>query len=252
MVVGLDKFREHFADHADHYAVIGGTACSMIFEEVDIDFRQTNDIDMVLCVEVVDPSFAQSLKTFLDSGGYQARERSNGRREFYRFHKPTDPSYPAMLELFARKPEALEIPEDAGLTVVEVSDETLSLSAILLDTDYYEALLESRRAIDGVLVLDERLLIPFKAKAFVDLSQRKDDGDANAKGSDIRKHRNDVFRLLQLLPTDQPIEVTEPLKADLRAYVERVNGLTDFDPNTFGVPIDRETGLGLISHLYQL
>lgn len=168
MVVGLDKFREHFADHADHYAVIGGTACSMIFEEVGIDFRQTNDIDMVLCVEVVDPSFAQSLKAFLDSGGYQARERSNGRREFYRFHKPTDPSYPAMLELFARKPEALEIPEDAGLTVVEVSDETLSLSAILLDTDYYEALLEGRRAIDDILVLDERLLIPFKARAFVD------------------------------------------------------------------------------------
>lgn len=38
MVVGLDKFREHFAHHADHYAVIGGTACSMIFEEVGIDF----------------------------------------------------------------------------------------------------------------------------------------------------------------------------------------------------------------------
>ena len=252
MVVGLDKFREHFAEHADHYAVIGGTACSMIFEEVGVEFRQTNDIDMVLCIEVVDPSFAQSLKAFLNGGGYQARERSNGRREYYRFHKPTDPAYPAMLELFARKTEALEMPEDAGLTVVEVSDETLSLSAILLDKDYYEALLESRRAINDVLVLDERLLIPFKARAFVDLSQRKNDGDGNAKGNDIKKHRNDVFRLLQLLPTDQPIEVTEPLKADLRAYVERVNGLTDFDPNTFGVPIDRETGLGLISSLYQL
>ena len=127
-----------------------------------------------------------------------------------------------------------------------------SLSAILLDTDYYAALLESRRVIDDILVLDERLLIPFKARAFVDLSQRKDDGDATAKGSDIRKHRNDVFRLLQLLPADQPIEVTESLKADLRAYVERVNGLADFDPNAFGVPIDRETGLDLISRLYQL
>lgn len=126
---------------------------------------------MVLCVEVLDPSFALSLKAFLDRGGYQARERGSGRREFYRFHKPTDPSYPAMLELFARKPEALEVPEDAGLTVVEVSDETLSLSAILLDTDYYEALLASRRTIDDILVLDERLLIPFKARAFVDLSQ---------------------------------------------------------------------------------
>ena len=252
MVVGLDKFREHFADHADHYAVIGGTACSMIFEEVGIGFRQTNDIDMVLCVEVVDPSFALSLKAFLDSGGYEARERSNGHREFYRFHRPTDPSYPAMLELFARKPEALQIPQDAGLTVVEVSDETLSLSAILLDTDYYEALLGSRRAIDDILVLDEHLLIPFKARAFVDLSQRKDDGDANTKGSDIRKHRNDVFRLLQLLPADEPIEVTDPLRADLRAYVERVSALPDFDPESFGVPISRDAGIELISRLYPL
>lgn len=252
MVIGLDKFREHFAGHTDHYAVIGGTACSMIFDEVGIGFRQTDDIDMVLCVEVVDPSFALSLKAFLDGGGYQARERGSGRREFYRFHKPTDPSYPAMLELFARKPEALEVPEDAGLTVVEVSDETLSLSAILLDTDYYEALLASRRAIDDILVLDERLLIPFKARAFVDLSQRKDDGDANAKGSDIKKHRNDVFRLLQLLPVGQPIEVTEPLKADLRAYLERVSKLPDFDPNSFGVPIDREAGIDMIARLYQL
>ena len=114
MVVGLDRFHEHFAAHEDHYAVIGGTACSMILEEVGIGFRQTGDIDMVLCVEVVDPSFAQSLKAFLDEGGYQVRQRSNGRRKFYRFHKPTDPSYPAILALFARRPEMLEIPEDAG------------------------------------------------------------------------------------------------------------------------------------------
>ena len=67
----------------------------------------------------------------------------------------------------------------------------------------------------------------FRGFRAVDLSQRKDDGDGNAKGNDIRKHRNDVFRLLQLLPINRPIEVTEPLKADLRAYVERVNGVRD-------------------------
>lgn len=43
----------------------------MIFEEVGIGSRQTDDIDMVLCVEVVNPSFAQSLKAFLDGGGYR-------------------------------------------------------------------------------------------------------------------------------------------------------------------------------------
>ena len=43
-----------------------------------------------------------------------------------------------------------------------------------------------------------------------------------------------------------------PLRADLRAYVERVNELPDFDPNSFGGPIDRETGIDMISRLYQL
>ena len=138
------------------------------------------------------------------------------------------------------------------MTAIGVSDETLSLSAILLDTDYYEALLANRRPIDGILVLDERVLIPFKARAFVDLSQRKDAGDVNAKGSDIKKHRNDVFRLLRLLPADQPIEVTEPLKVDLRSYVERVNALPEFEPSTLGVAIGRKTGLAMISRLYQL
>ena len=75
---------------------------------------------------------------------------------------------------------------------------------------------------------------------------------SNAKGSDIKKHRNDVFRLLQLLPREEPIEVTEPLRADLRAYLERVNELPDFDPNSFGVPIKRETGIDMIRRLYQL
>ena len=197
MVVGLDKFREHFADHADHYALIGGTACSLIFNEVGIGLRQTNDIDMVLCVEVVNPSFWQSLKAFLESGGYQARERSNGRKEFYRFLNPTEQTYPAMLELFSRRSGDLEIPYYAELTVIKDPDETLSLSAILLEKDYYEALLASRRRIDEIHVLDESLLIPFKARAFVDLSQRKVTGDLTAKGSDIKKHRNDVFKLYE-------------------------------------------------------
>ena len=61
-----------------------------------------------------------------------------------------------------------------------------------------------------------------------------------------------MFRLLQLLPPDEPVEVTEALRADLRAYVERVTELPDFDPNSFGVPIDRETGIDMISRLYQL
>ena len=95
MVTGIDKFREHFAAHEGQYAIIGGTACDLLFNAAGLDFRATKDIDMVLCVEVVDTEFGRAFYAFLDAGGYQARERSDGRREFYRFHRPTDrPEFP--------------------------------------------------------------------------------------------------------------------------------------------------------------
>lgn len=252
MVPGLDKFREHFAGYEESYALIGGTACSLIFEEVGIDFRATRDIDMVLCVEVVDAGFAEALKAFLDEGQYAARERGEGRREFYRFHNPGDKSYPFMLELFSNEANVLDLSDGDDMAVVPVSDDTMSLSAILLDKNYYEALVTSRRQIDGVHVLDETLLIPFKARAFVDLTIRRNEGDKSVKGDDIKKHRNDVFRLLQLMPADRTIEITAPLKADLRSYIEILSGENGFNPRSFKVNLDRNEGLELLASIYQL
>ncbi len=45
MVEGLELFRETFKDYADCYTVIGGTACSILMSEAEIDFRATKDID---------------------------------------------------------------------------------------------------------------------------------------------------------------------------------------------------------------
>jgi len=94
MVVGLDKFREHFAGHEEQYAVIGGSACFLVFEQAGLDFRVTKNIDMVLCVEVVDAAFIERFRVFLDAGGYKTRERCNGRKEFYRFHDPSTNGFP--------------------------------------------------------------------------------------------------------------------------------------------------------------
>jgi hypothetical protein len=84
MVKGIEKFREHFAGHEDQYAIIGGAACDLLFGEAGLPFRATKDIDMVLCVEVVDGAFGERFSAFLDAGGYEARERSGGKKEFYR------------------------------------------------------------------------------------------------------------------------------------------------------------------------
>jgi len=66
MVVGIDRFREYFAGYEDRNAIIGGTACDLLFNAAGIDFRATRDIDMVLCVEMVVATFGERLGAFLE------------------------------------------------------------------------------------------------------------------------------------------------------------------------------------------
>ena len=249
MVVGIDKFREHFAGHEDQYALIGGTACDLLFANAGIDFRATKDFDMVLCVEAVDAVFAAAFAGFLEHGGYQARQKSDGHREYFRFHKPTDPDYPYMIELFSRKPGGINIPDGHTYTKVPVEEDELSLSAILLDEDYYTALQTSRIVLDGVSLLTENLLIPFKAKAYLDLTKRKNDGEP-LSSKQIDKHRNDVFRLAQLLPADLRIDIADSIRKDLKDFLDIVGSNETFDPNAFGVALSCIDGIALLESVY--
>ena len=46
MVKGIDIFQEYFKEYTDQYVLIGGAACSISFEEQEIDFgRATKDLD---------------------------------------------------------------------------------------------------------------------------------------------------------------------------------------------------------------
>ena len=47
----------------------------------------------------------------------------------------------------------------------------------LLDDNHYDAMQSAKRIIDGVTIVDETLLIPFKARAFLDLSDRAAKGE---------------------------------------------------------------------------
>lgn len=251
MVAGLDKFREYFKGLETQYAVIGGSACFLILEDAGLDFRATKDIDMVLCVEVPERAFTEQFKAFLDEGKYQARERSDGRREFYRFHDPASPGFPYMIEIFSRRPGTLFVPESDDLATVTVENDAISLSAILLDEDYFQALKDRKRVVDGITIIDEELLIPFKARAFLDLSRRRKEGEP-VRGDDIRKHRRDVFRLAQLIREGQTIDLSRAIKEDLRKFLDLVEEEGTLDPSTFGVPISLEDSLTLLRKVYQI
>lgn len=230
---GLDIFRRHFDGFDRHYVLIGGAACYVIMDEVGETFRATKDVDMVVLVEMLDPAFGERFWAFVEKGGYEQRERSAGGKEFYRFQRPANPDFPSMIELFARAPATITPADGSTYTPLPIDHDIASLSAILLDEDYYAALLEHRRMIDGVPVLDERLLIAFKAKAHLDLARRKDEGgDVDAK--QVRKHLIDVFRLLRLLRDDDRISLPPSIRADLIAFVDKVDADGSFDPKAFG------------------
>jgi len=251
MMKGLERFREYFAGHEANYALIGGAACDILFGEAGLPFRATRDLDIVLCVEVVSADFGTVFAEFLDAGGYQARERSTGRREFYRFHRPAEETFPAMIELFARGPDTLALSDGALLSPIPVEEDVISLSAILLDSDYFDALNEARRVIDDISLVDERVLIPFKARAFLDLSERRANGekiDARQTG----KHRGDVFRLVQLLPGEGTLNLADPIRTDLGEFLTRSQSDPEFDYAALNLPIPLNDATAILTRYYQL
>jgi len=215
---GLDMFRRYFSAYQDQYVLIGGAACDILFERVKTPFRATKDVDMVLVVEALTPEFGRQFWRFVQDGGYENRTKSNGSPQFYRFDKPMTHGFPYMIELFSRTPDAFHGELEGPCTPMPLGDEISSLSAILLDADYYDLLLRGRMEVDGLTLLSPPYLILFKAKAFLELRDRRSEG-AHVDRSDIHKHKNDVVRLATILTGRERCELSPAIWVDLERFL---------------------------------
>ncbi|NLB54843.1 MAG: hypothetical protein GX811_03595 [Lentisphaerae bacterium] len=220
MVKGLDLFRDRFKEFADRYILIGGVACDLIFEAAGLNFRATKDLDIVLCLETLDTAFGRAFWEFVNAGGYQIRESEEGRRRFYRFRKPSNTVYPEMLELFSRSPDILAIAEGSHLTPSPISDEISSLSAILLEKDYYDWIQAGRQMIEGVPIVGQTHLIPLKATAWLDLRARREAGE-KVDAYSIKKHKNDVFRLFQVVDPEFSLRPPPRIMVDMGEFIDK-------------------------------
>jgi len=218
MVKGLEKFVKHFEGLEDAYVLIGGAACDVWLDVKALPFRVTKDLDLVIIVEGLSPEFFTRLWDFIRTGHYESLEQSAERPEFYRFMKPKDSSHPFMIELLTRN--HLELPEGVHLTPIPADEDISSLSAILLNDDYYRYVVSTRVRINGIPVVPANCLIPLKARAWLDLTRRRDAGE-KVKGDDIKKHRNDVFRLFRSLAASDRYALPVQLKSDLSAFLEK-------------------------------
>ena len=232
MVAGLDRFRDHFRDHTHQYALIGGSACDLLMEQVALPFRATKDLDIVLIAESLDASFARSLWDFIRAGQYKVAESTDGTPRFYRFCAPQAPGFPSMLELFSIRSARLPPVQGISLTPIPFDDAISSLSAILLDEQYYAFLKAGVRLVEGISVVGPEHLVPLKARAWLDLTERKAAGN-KVDSRDITKHRNDVFRLYQIIDPAARGDVPPTVRADMRRFLIQVKS-ERIDLRSFG------------------
>lgn len=218
MIKGLNSFKTWFQGYERNYAIIGGAACDLLMGEAGTDFRATRDIDMVLIVEALNADFGAKFWQYVKAGGYEHRRKGTDTPQFYRFAKPTSPDYPYMIELFSRRTEGVILPKEAVLTPLPIDEDISSLSAILLDDGYYEFLKAGVRIMDGLPILDAAHIIPFKAKAWLDLTDRKANG-GQVDSKNIKKHKNDIMALSDLLQADAIIALPENVHSDLTAFL---------------------------------
>ena len=172
MVNGLEKFREHFVGFNENYVLIGGTACDIALGKAGIPFRRTKDLDIVLCVEALNREFVSAFWKFVLEGGYEHQQKVRVRNSIIASLVQRTQHF-----LYARtllsSPDSLLLSEESHLTPIPVDDPGLSLSAILLDDDYYYLIHEGKHEEDGLSLVGHEQLIPLKARAWLDMTRRR-------------------------------------------------------------------------------
>ena len=248
MVKGIEKFIEKFRAFPDCYTIIGGAACDILMNEQERDFRATKDIDMILILEDNARGFAKAFWEFIREGNYKCGWKNSEQPHFYRFTEPA-PGFPAQIELFSRMPN-YHLEAGASIIPIYYDDDISSLSAILLNDNYYEFMKRGRRQVAGASVLSAGYLIPFKMYAWLDLTKKKENGE-HVNEKDLKKHKLDVFRLLEIVPVDSIVNVESEIAKDIERFISKISE-DDLDHalKQIGVSLTKEQGVQLLKRFF--
>ena len=253
---GLEKFREAFEAYSENYVIIGGTACGITMTGTTVRPRATHDIDMIVIVEKMTADFAEHFWQFVRDGGYrpEKRKQEEGETPKYGLYRFVDgkPDYPEMIELLSRHPDILGEPKGLTIEPLPTSEEISSLSAIIMDDDFYHFTIQHSRLTNGLRHADSAALIALKARAYLNLLQDKATGK-HVNSKDIKKHRSDILKNVVIME-DGEITAPEPIVASIRDFVSSIRN----DWSTLAEPLakslDQETSFieALLEQLYSL
>lgn len=220
---GLDKFREAFKEFSDNYVIIGGTACDITMTGTEVRPRATHDIDMIIVVERMTPQYGERFWQFIREAGYRpekskAKEGESPKYEMYRFVDGKQ-GYPEMIELLSRHPDALGEPKGLTIEPLPIDGEQSSLSAIIMDDDYYQFTIEHSRLTNEIRHADSAALVALKARAYLNLIRDKQNGK-HVNTKDIKKHRSDVLKNVVIMTEGEvpaPSSIVECVKEFVRS-----------------------------------
>lgn len=245
-LTGIESFRKKFKEFSDCYTIIGGAACDILMTEADMHFRATKDIDMIILFEDRYRDFARVFWEFIKEGKYQCGWKSSKDIHFYRFTNPSS-GYPVQIELFSRKPDYhLEV--ESGIIPIHIDDDVSSLSAILLNDDFYFFMMNGRRIIDQVSVLSAEYIIPFKMYAWLNLKDQKTKGQ-HVNHHDLTKHKYDVFRLLQIIPVGTRIPSSGLVQETVHSFLSMIED-EELNLQNADIALNKEEGIKLLRQIY--
>ena len=221
MVKGLNIFRDFFKEYNKNYVLIGGAACDEYLTEAGLTFRATKDLDIIIAVEALTADFVKHFWKFIKTGKYNTQQKSSGERKYYRFFNPSNNSFPEQLELFARNPDILDLAETTHLTPIPANEDLSSFSAVLMNDDYYNLALKNSKHSNNLHHASIEALICLKAKAFLELKDRKEKGET-IDSRNIKKHKNDVIRLAAIMNETSKLNLPVSIANDMKDFLNEL------------------------------
>jgi len=217
-MAGLSHFEAHFRELKDQYVIVGGFATLMLLDrELPNHGKATHDIDLVLLTST-SVEMAAKIKTYIKEGGYIIQKGKQDRYQYYRFVEPKVDGYAKEIELFASEEYGIELDEGQRIIPIDPEEGLYSLSAIMLDREYFDMIKNNIEEIDGIPYSNTLATILLKMSAVYDLYHRGDDK--------WKKHRRDILKLTLLLTGEERLVLKGRMIQDVEFFKELVKKLT--------------------------
>ena len=157
-----------------------------------------------------------------------------------------------MIELLSRHPDVLGEPKGFVIEPLPLGNDTSSMSAIMMDDDFYHFTIEHSRLTDGIRHADPVALVALKAKAYLNLVADKQSGK-HVNSKDIKKHRSDVLKNVVIIE-DSSVEVPAPIAACINEFVDSIRDNWDELADSLAVSLgqDKEFVSELLDQLQKL